>query len=298
MSNTGTVETAAAPYWRLVPQLKTVTVRRPVDAVVESMRQFQLPQVDWDLFTRYMQRLDSKLNQIEKRVPNVLRVTFDELQCEDACKAVFEYCLPYQFDKQWWSAIAPINLQCDMRHLVQYMKANQKQLDKLSKVAKHKMIANMRREIEFDDGFVFREESWDKFFPDAMDLIGDHIVRVGDAPDQHYNWDMLGRFNEAGRLQVMTARCNGRLFAYMWTFIGESVFSGDEIVGTQTAFYADPSCVGLGMRLQRASIERLREKGISELFSYAGVRGDGPRLGTMYKRVGAEPHGGWYRLKL
>ena len=131
LPRTGTVETAAAPFWRLVPPLRSVTVRRPVDEVVASIQQFGF-HLNWDGFTRYMRMLDYKLNQIEKRVPNVLRVTFDELQTEAACQSVFEHCLPYQRDSAWWQAMAPINLQCHFHHIMLYMQAYEPQLLKLA----------------------------------------------------------------------------------------------------------------------------------------------------------------------
>ena len=91
---TGTVETNAAPFWRLVPYMKTVVIRRPVDEVVDSLRKLGF-QTDQDNFTSYIRNLDRKLDQIERRVPNVLSVSFDELKTEEACKRVFQFCLPY-----------------------------------------------------------------------------------------------------------------------------------------------------------------------------------------------------------
>jgi hypothetical protein len=52
------------------------------------------------------------------------------------------------------------------------------------------------------------------------------------------------------------------------------------------------------MKLQRASLAALRERGVDEVVMRAGHRGSGPRLGTIYRRLGAEEFGNLYRLEL
>ena len=74
----GSVETALAPFWRLAKGMLTVTLRRPVDDVIESFRGTGLA-FDFDMLVRKMRLLDAKLNQIECRVPNVFSLTYDEL---------------------------------------------------------------------------------------------------------------------------------------------------------------------------------------------------------------------------
>jgi hypothetical protein len=63
-------------------------------------------------------------------------------------------------------------------------------------------------------------------------------------------------------------------------------------------FFASKDMPGVGMKLQRASIEALRQRGVGELLMKAGVRGDGPRLGSMFRRLGAEDCGQLYRIAL
>src|SRR5690348_11556095 len=69
--NTGTAETAAAPFWRTVqhisPDTKVVVVRRPVEDVLESL--MRLAPFDRVQLEAHLRRLDRKLDQIEKRVP-------------------------------------------------------------------------------------------------------------------------------------------------------------------------------------------------------------------------------------
>lgn len=298
--NTGSVETAAMSFWRLVPLMKTVTIRRPVDDVIESMRQFALP-IDWDVFAGIIRRLDRKLDQIEKRVPLVLRVTFDELKTEAACRELFEYCLPYPFDVNWWRAIAPINLQSHMLHTFRHYDAHRPQLEKLAKIAKHKMLTALRPvEVDYDDGLTIQQEPFAKAYSDAQNILDDHCVIIGEAPDYHRqtNLELMAKLDALGCLQVTTARCNGRMFGYLVTIISPSFESPDQTTGTNTIFYASPAFKGIGLKMQRASVEALRAKGVSKLYCYAGVRGDGPRISTLYKRLGAEDVGEWYRLEL
>jgi hypothetical protein len=52
------------------------------------------------------------------------------------------------------------------------------------------------------------------------------------------------------------------------------------------------------MKLQRASIEALRKKGVGEVCFRAGIKGDGARMAAIYRRAGAEYSGEMYRLPL
>lgn len=299
---TGTVETSAAPFWRLAKGIKSVVIRRPVEEVTDSMIRLGF-NIDREVFTNYVRRFDRKLDQIEQRVPNVLSVTFDELKTEEACKRVFEFCLPYPHDPDWYGKMAPLNLQVDLWWVTRYYMAHQKQLDKLAKIAKHRILAGMSREQPInrdDDGFVFREETMANF-EDARKLMAEHCVEAGESPDYHgteLNVPLLQKLEELGALQIITARCNGRLFGYLVSIISPSVESPDLKVATQNGFFVDPKVRGLGMRLQRAAVECLREKGIDECYFRAGVRASGPRMGIMYKRLGAEPFGTWYKLEM
>ena len=66
--------------------------------------------------------------------------------------------------------------------------------------------------------------------------------------------------------------------------------------GLHTLFYTDPDVPCLGLRLQRASIEFLREVGVDNVVLRAGHRGNGPRLGALYRRLGAKPAGNLFMI--
>jgi GNAT superfamily N-acetyltransferase len=108
----------------------------------------------------------------------------------------------------------------------------------------------------------------------------------------------MQQLERAGALQIITARSNGRLFGYLMSVVGPCLEFEDKTVAVHTAFFASPLIQNLGMKLQRAAMETLRERGVSEVHMRAGVRGSGPRLGAFYRRMGAEDFGHLYRLSL
>jgi GNAT superfamily N-acetyltransferase len=300
----GSVETACAPFWRLLPALapdaRVVVVRRPVHEVVDSLMQLQLGCFDLALLTTAMWRLDRKLEQIERRVPGVLSVAYADLEHEATCARVFGHCLALPHDPTWWSGWAPINIQINMVHCLRYFTAHAPQLSKLAKTAAHRIVSAMRPEKGEFDGVTFQVEPFSQFYRDAEPLFREHLVQTEQAPDDHArkNLPLLQLLDDVGMMQCLTARANGRMFGYLMTLVAPSMDSPDVIQGEHHLFFASPAIRGLGMRLQRAALEMLRQRGVHEVIMRAGHRGSGPRLGTFYRRLGAEPFGQMYRLQL
>jgi hypothetical protein len=301
--NIGTVETAGAPWWRLVqkmrPDIRTVVVRRPVNDVIASLMGTGL-RFNVSGMAAYLRRLDMKLDQIEARIPSVLRVEYESLRTEASCAALFEHCLPYQHDTRWWDAMGSLNLQTNIGVTLRYYQAYAPQLEKLAKIAKHSVLSWLLPRTLPDDGIVIQEERFDTFYRDGKALFSEHLVMVGEEPDGylHKNISLMRHLDASGGLQTITARCNGRMFGYLMTSISQSLEEEGLLSGIQGTFYASPDVPGLGLRLQRASLAALREKGIGEAFLRAGVRGDGPRMGAVYRRIGAEDFGQLYRVNL
>lgn len=134
-SRIGTVEPGGAgPAWRLVsaivPNIKIAVVRRPVEGVMESTRKLSEGKVKWDLdrvfrAATYMARM---LDQIALE-PGVLVLDYDDLDTETGCRALFEHCLPFKFDRAWWESVRSQNIQIDMRELVEYRNHNRPKID-------------------------------------------------------------------------------------------------------------------------------------------------------------------------
>jgi hypothetical protein len=300
---TGTVETAGAPFWRLLmeyrPDVRVAVLRRPVAEVVDSLARFGF---DPAQMRPVMQRLDAKLAQIAARVPDALSVTSADLDDEAACARVFEHCTGLPHDPQWWRTIAPLNLQTDLLATIRYFEAHRPQLEKLASVAKHSALAAMNRRIPQDlNGVTFQQEPFDTFYRDARDCFAEHLVQTGQAPEDHAkkNLPMLRALDALGALSITTARSrNGLMHGYLMAVHGPSLDSPDVTQAWNTIFFASADCPGLGMKLQRASLDALRARGVNEVLMRAGMRGSGPRLGSFYRRLGAEDFGQVYRLQL
>jgi hypothetical protein len=298
-ANTGTVETMAAPWWRLVPpSVHTVVVRRPVRDVVASLMGLGIAFDEAKLW-HVMTRLDQKLDQIECRVPGVLSVRYRDLVNEGVCKEIFEFCLPYRHDPIWWSTLEGLNLQINMLSMMRYWQAYSPQLMKLGNIAKFRTLRALRGPSSEIDGVTIVQEPFDTFIRDGQRLFDEHLIEVGEAPDdwKKKNLPEMRAMYERGNLIVTTARSNGRMFGYLMTVIGPSL-EKSALSALNLTFYASTDIPGLGMKLQRASREALREKGVEELFMRAGPRGSGPRLGSLYRRMGAESFGEMFRLDL
>ena len=297
----GTCETAAAPWWRLIekvaPGARIVTVRRPVEAVVDSLMRFD--GFDRPALERTMAYHDRKLDQIEARLP-VLSVRFDDLEKEEACAAVFEHCLGSPFDASHWRGLAQVNVQCDLRAMMRYAAAYKPALDKLAAVAKHRTLTAMAVREPVADGMTFQSEDFDTWIADAQKLFDEHLVQVGEAPGQWQakNIPLMRRIHEIGAMQIMTARSNGRLFGYLMTVIAPSLTSENITSAAHTTFFASPDAPGLGLKLQRAAAQALKDRGVHDVAMQAGVRGSGEKVAAIYKRMGAADDGRMFRLQL
>ena len=51
------------------------------------------------------------------------------------------------------------------------------------------------------------------------------------------------------------------------------------------------------MRLLMRANDALRERGVQQIWMRAGVAGSGPRMGAVYRRLGAQPWGELYKLE-
>jgi GNAT superfamily N-acetyltransferase len=300
---TGTIETAVAPFWRLLERfgdVGVVVLRRPVAEVVASFRAAAPGYFEGPAIETAMHRLACKLDQIERRLPGVLAVTFEELGTEAGCRKLWEHCLPYPFDATWYAMLAPVNIQVSLGLLFRYFEAYRPQLDKLAKLAAHRIVAGMRQaESEFD-GVTFQVEPFRTFYRDAEPLFAEHLAQTEQSPDDHTrkNLPLLAELDDRGALQCLTARVQQRMVGYLMTVIAPSLDARDRIVGEHTIFFASKDVRGLGMRLQRAAADALRSRGVHEIIMRAGRRGSGPRLGTFYRRMGADEFGQLYRLEL
>lgn len=154
--NTGTVETGA-PYGRclvkwLVPNIKEVVILRPVDECIDSLMAIDFEGMfifDRAKLQKLMTRGRRCLEKIAKD-PNVLVINYDDLNNEETCARLFEFCLPYKFDKEWWEYMKDKNIQVDLKQLFLYRYQNKSHIDAFKKLCKRELMKLVRMgEIPF-----------------------------------------------------------------------------------------------------------------------------------------------------
>ena len=294
---TGTVETMAAPWWRMLatmaPGVRVAVIRRPVGDVVDSLMKLGLP-FDRARLLVEITRLDRKLDQIEARLPSVLSVDYAGLQNEATCKALFEHCLPYQHNPAWRAQVAPVNIQVDMHALYRYCQSYGRQLEDLAKIAKQQALTAMAtRAPAAPDGMTFQTEPFEMWYRDGRPLFAEHCTLVGETPDDYLrkNVPLWRKLDKAGALQIMTARSNGRMFGYLVSVISPSLETEGLMTAATTTFFASKDAPGIGMTLKRAALHDLKGRGVGQVVMRAGTRGSGPRLGSMFRRLGGQEFG-------
>lgn len=299
----GSAETAAAPWWRLShamrPDLKTVVIRRPVADVVTSLLATGIA-FDKLALIRAMQRLDAKLDQIEARVPGVLSVKFDDLNDKATCARLFEHCTGDGLDSLWFGTMRSTHLTIDLEALLRYTQAHMPQLERVGRLAKQRILGKLARRPVTSDAMTFQQEPFDTFLEGAQKLFPQHLIEVGERPEawSDKNLDLMRVLESFGALHVTTARSNGRIFGYLMSIVAPALDSHHGKDATHTLFYASPEAPGIGLKLQRASIEFLRTIGVDNVTFRAGPRGSGERASALFRRLGAEDAGHMFIMNL
>lgn len=303
LEGVGSVETSAAPFWRLLrsysPDTKVLIVRRPVEEVVESLVAVGLGANPAEI-RKAICRLDRKLEQAEERLRQTMSVPYSALADPMVCAAAQEWLTGDEFDVSWWMQWQATNVQIDFMALQRYVSAYLPQINKLEAMARQAMWRELTlRPVEMA-GVTIQEEPLATWLADCPHLFQQHCLEVGESPDnwKNKNIPLWHRLAAAGALQIMVARCNGKPFGYLMTLLAPSLEAEGRTMAQNTAFFADKALPGLGLKLQRAAVAQLKAKGVYETFMREGIRGDGNRMGALYRRLGAESFGEMYRLGL
>ena len=302
--NTGTCETAGAPFWRLLrkyrPDARVVTIRRSVEEVLESVcKVAKLDEIG--NARKVLAGIDRKLDQIEGRMSDVRSISFDSLRDEQVCAGLFESCLPYSHNSARWKAMSNTNIQINFPAMVRYVQVVLPTLNKLAAQAKLSMLQDMAvRPTGASGPIIIRAESWDTFLRDCRPLLERHCAKIGEHPDNWMNKNLalMSKLYDLGIMQIMIGRCNGRAFGYLMTLVAPSLEATNLLEAQHAAFFAAEEMPGLGLKLQRAALAALRERGVRNTYMRAGVRGDGGRMDVLYRRLGGEDFGRMYRVEL
>lgn len=292
----GTVETGAAGFWRLAPSnAQVVTIRRNPEEVIESLLRVY-PSFDRTILTTRIDKLDKKLDQIERRVPGVLRIDYQDLDIR--VQEIFEKCLNEPWDAAWFQEIKRFNLQIDFYREMKYFAAYSEQLAKLSSIVKQRTLAllAMQRPAKSANQPTIREVSFQQFHDKCQGLFAQHCALVGETSEnwKNKNWEMTRKLAEVGCVQILIAENNTGVCGYLMTVLSPSLEREGEISALNTTVYVRPDYPGLGRKMRKEAKKRLVEKGITELFHKTMPRGDGPRLARVLEREGAELQGNIY----
>jgi hypothetical protein len=146
----GLADTAASAGWQLVehlrPDIQQLVIRRDVNQCIKSVMALNKEISDLgheykeDLVIKKLTYLDRCLDKIEKHGKNVMSVKFEDLNKEDTAKMVFEHCLPYKFDKNWFDKFANLNLIINARAFFRYKMAYRHNYENVKKQAFRELL--------------------------------------------------------------------------------------------------------------------------------------------------------------
>lgn len=301
----GSAETLSPNYWRLIPRFipeaRILIVRRPVTEVLESVLKLGVVGIEGPKLLESLRKMDAKLDQAEQRLDNCISINFDELADPEIAQIAFEHCTGLPFNTAWWDHWSRINVQVSLDAAARYMWTHMNQLVHLNLMAKHQMMVDLmlRPREPIQSGLEIAEEPFATSFPDAQGLAAEHCMMIGDSPDEwtRNNIPLLQQMDAVGRLQILTARANGKMFGYLVSMLGETLDSATARSATHTLFFASKEWPGAGLRLQREAIRRLKEKGFNEIIMRSGL-GVGAKVETIYKRIGADFDGKIFKVRL
>jgi len=144
--HTGICDTQIALLWPEVieasPSARLVTLRRPKNEIIASGERLGF---NTSKIGHAIDRLDIAMKEIEG-LSGVLKITFADLATEAGCKRVFEHCLPHLFDRGWWQAISPMNIQVDPEIALVRIQRNLAGIATTYKSAVHYYDGLMRRQ--------------------------------------------------------------------------------------------------------------------------------------------------------
>lgn len=140
----GVADTAAVYGWQLirhhVPGIRSVVIRRPIEGVLDAFAALQdkgVGQWDPDRLRASLERGERALNEA---AGYSLTVDFADLATEDTCRAIFEHCLPFAWDREGWERWKDVNVQSDVGATHLYYHENQATIDGFKLACKREMF--------------------------------------------------------------------------------------------------------------------------------------------------------------
>jgi hypothetical protein len=157
----GTIESGVSPGWPLIramcPGIREVVIFRPVEDVIQSYLGVDIaPRFTYDVpaLRRNLTHFEHCLRRLAAR-PGVLSLDFDDLGTELGCRAVWERCLPYPFDREHWLDFKDRNIQCGLPALLAYYHDHRETVEAFKREAKSELRALARRRALVDAQMKF-----------------------------------------------------------------------------------------------------------------------------------------------
>src|SRR5262249_42737320 len=150
-------------------------------------------------------------------------------------------------DHGHWAALAGQNIQTDMLAMTRYYEAFRPAAERLAAAAKRQtLLAMATRRVKEPAAITFQEESFDDWERAGQRLFRDHCALVGESPENWHNKNipLMRLLYDAGKMQILTARSNGRMFGYLVSIIGPSLVSEALTSAAHTTFFASPEFPG------------------------------------------------------
>jgi hypothetical protein len=144
---TGYAETAAGPAWHLIhhyrPDIRAVVVRRPVEDTMRAMIDAgEAAGVTYDQHRlRRIMTYEGRCLEKISNLPGVMSVEYADLEKGETCRDIFEFCLPYHFDYDWWEAMRQKNIQVDLNKFFRNYEEHRSEVEKF----KHDCWIDLRR---------------------------------------------------------------------------------------------------------------------------------------------------------
>lgn len=288
----GTVETGSAMGWRWLrknlPEAQFIIVRRPGSEVAASLEAcgLRVPRSVLDLRGAWLDEIAGR--------PGTVSLDAAELARPDICAWLFRLCRGMDCSPQWLALNVGANIQLNLADRVAMLRSRAVQIEGLKAEAELADRVLRHEPLPF---VQFQAEAWSpQIEREGLALAAEHASEVeGDIePRRPFRLDcsIMRTLQNAGQLQLNTARTDGALAAYcIWT-IGSDPESEGLLIANQGPWFAadrpEYRGLALGTTLFRRSLDHLKARGVKCIFPHHRTQGRGAKLGTFFKHIGAK----------
>lgn len=136
------------------------------------------------------------------------------------------------------------------------------------------------------------EETWASFASEALPLMAKHHKELAVASRKgkfEIDEEQALALEAAGALVILTARESGILIGYLIWFLSFDLECKGQLDATQGPWFVKQEWRNsrAGVKLFNESLERLRAKGVKNVFAHHWSKS--PALGPLFARKGGEP---------